>query len=921
MLWVLVFICLCCKATSPQNYNLAGFFEEEENELNQKAFELAIEMTNENREEEKHLVSLIEPIASYDPFPAMNATCNVLKLGVIGIFGPKSLSNINAVQSVCDEKEIPHILTRWIYNPLRPGSALNFYPHPPLLTQAYIDIIREWKWKTFTVLYEDDESLLRLSELIVLSKERGIVVSVEQLDREGTGNYRDALKKIWKTKQKFIVIDCQINNLVELLIQCQQVGIMTSEYNYFITNLDAHTKDLSPFQWSETNITGIRLINPKSPYVQEVSKKLFTDTDEQDELIQVAAKLETETALLIDAVHMFSVTLTNLEAHEPIDLKAVPLDCYQPRSWEYGYSLVNLLKTSSFRGLTGPIEFNNEGHRSVFGLQVYEIREGGIIDVASWNSSEGLNVTRKYHVPQILDEDSLRNKTFVIIISLTDPYGMLKETSDNLIGNERYEGFSIDLIHELSLLEGFNYTFIVQADGKNGNKVNGHWTGMIGAVIDGVADMAITDLTITADRAEAVDFTSPFMTLGVSILFQKPSKAPPNFFSFAEPFAIDTWIALAVAFMVVSLSFFLLGRICPDEWTNPYPCVEEPEFLINQFSLTNSVWFATGAMLQQGSEIAPIAIPTRLVSGVWWFFVLIMVSSYTANLASFLVTENNVELFTNVKSLVENAEKHEIRYGAKSGGATVDFFEKSTGNPTYQEIFKHMRDHPEDMPNDNKDGVKMAGTMKYAFFMESTSIEYTIQRECNLTIVGDRLDEKGYGIALRKDSPYRTKLSTAILKLQSSGVIEKIRKKWWEERKGGGQCTGADDDTEATPLDLQNVEGIFYVTIFGTILGAVLVLFEYAFSILRMAKRAKMSFKEALKQELKFFFKFNSNVKPVLESAEDDDEKSKSESDRSKSKSEKSKSNKSKTTGTGDPTRPYGFVISSPSLDRLTESP
>lgn len=49
-------------------------------------------------------------------------------------------------------------------------------------------------------------------------------------------------------------------------------------------------------------------------------------------------------------------------------------------------------------------------------------------------------------------------------------------------------------------------------------------------------------------------------------------------------------------------------------------------------------------------------------------------------------------------------------------------------------------------------------------------------RECNLFF-------------LFLDSPYRTKLSTAILKLQSSGVIEKIRKKWWEERKGGGQCT------------------------------------------------------------------------------------------------------------------------------------
>lgn len=42
----------------------------------------------------------------------------------------------------------------------------------------------------------------------------------------------------------------------------------------------------------------------------------------------------------------------------------------------------------------------------------------------------------------------------------------------------------------------------------------------------------------------------------------------------------------------------------------------------------------------------------------------------------------------------------------------------------------------------------------YAFFMESTSIEYAIanDEECRLTQVGGLLDSKGYGIALRKST-------------------------------------------------------------------------------------------------------------------------------------------------------------------------
>ena len=38
---------------------------------------------------------------------------------------------------------------------------------------------------------------------------------------------------------------------------------------------------------------------------------------------------------------------------------------------------------------------------------------------------------------------------------------MLKETSEQLIGNDRFEGFCIDLIHEIATDLGFNYTFQV----------------------------------------------------------------------------------------------------------------------------------------------------------------------------------------------------------------------------------------------------------------------------------------------------------------------------------------------------------------------------------------------------------------------------------------------------------------------------
>lgn len=58
---------------------------------------------------------------------------------------------------------------------------------------------------------------------------------------------------------------------------------------------------------------------------------------------------------------------------------------------------------------------------------------------------------------------------------------MLKDSANKLNGNDRYEGFGIDLIHELSLLLGFNYTFTLQEDKEYGsyNNETNQWNGMI----------------------------------------------------------------------------------------------------------------------------------------------------------------------------------------------------------------------------------------------------------------------------------------------------------------------------------------------------------------------------------------------------------------------------------------------------------
>lgn len=69
----------------------------------------------------------------------------------------------------------------------------------------------------------------------------------------------------------------------------------------------------------------------------------------------------------------------------------------------------------------------------------------------------------------------------------TPPYTYNKESKDKLVGNDRYEGFAIDLIDMLSKKLGFNYIFEVQET--YGTKYsNGTLTGMVKDLDNDVSD-------------------------------------------------------------------------------------------------------------------------------------------------------------------------------------------------------------------------------------------------------------------------------------------------------------------------------------------------------------------------------------------------------------------------------------------------
>ncbi|XP_066262906.1 glutamate receptor ionotropic, kainate 2-like [Euwallacea similis] len=865
--FVYLILLICgCKAEIKTVYRVGGVFSYP---VHYAAFEIATSRLNrENSEGQLELLSEKFNVSYYNTLEARRAVCSLLEREVVGIIGPSSIYSSNYIQAICDNKEIPQIEIHYDPKIARNRCAINLHPHPSELARFFVHLIRIYNWSRLIILFEDNESLVRIAPLFELNMSYGVHFIFRQLDKVSNGSYREVLSNIKKMPDTNILLDCSIDVLEEVLKQAQQVGIINDHYHYIITNLDLGTIDLEPFQYGGANITGIRLFDPTESkavsFQSEIVKTLNLPEEEK-------YRMRLSTALLIDGLSMFYTVLQDLlQSHDGIE--AQRLSCRDSDSWKYGYTIANQLKGMNFGGLTRNIRFDIEGFRSDFKLDLLELTTEGLRNVGQWNTATTVLTTSRRDIKPLEDieeETNIFNTTFKVIIVLTSPYAMLKETTDQLVGNDRFEGFCIDVIQELSIHLGFNYTFVVQEDGKNGNlnRSSMQWDGVIRQIIDGKAELAITDLTITSEREGAVDFTMPFMNLGISILYRKPEPVPPSLFMFTSPFSTSVWLMLGVAYILVSIAIFIMGRLSPTEWNNPYPCIEEPEYFVNQFSIRNSLWFTIGGLLQQGSELAPISIATRTASGFWWFFVLIMVSSYTANLAAFLTVTTLVTPFKNIDEL---ARQSEIKYGAKKQGATENFFRDSNVS-VYQKVSSHLKLHPEEMTTENDEGVRRVETENYAYLMESTTIEYMIQRHCSLAQVGGLLDDKGYGIAMKKESPYRKDLSTEVIKLQETGVLTRLKIKWWKEKRGGSTCSSAKkDESESKALDLQNVGGVFLVLFVGAILAFFGSFLELMARIYKKCQIRKESFVHELKKEMGFFVQFKKNVKEVTPFEEKD---------------------------------------------------
>ena len=85
-------------------------------------------------------------------------------------------------------------------------------------------------------------------------------------------------------------------------------------------------------------------------------------------------------------------------------------------------------------------------------------------------------------------------------------------------------------------------------------------------------------------------------------------------------------------------------------------------------------------------------------------------------------------------------------------------------------------------------------------------------------------------------SPYRDKVTIAILQLQEEGKLHMMKEKWWR----GNGCP-EEDNKEANALGVENIGGIFIVLAAGLVLSVFVAIGEFIYKARRNADIEEVS--------------------------------------------------------------------------------
>eukprot|EP00795_Rhopilema_esculentum_P012309 gene12309-2957_t len=508
-----------------------------------------------------------------------------------------------------------------------------------------------------------------------------------------------------------------------------------------------------------------------------------------------------------------------------------------------------LTKFKSF-GLTGNLEFESNGFRKKMPFQIMGLKKNNFTKIGYIDEN---GVVSLLTAPQtnFNYETLLKVNGHLKVVTIEDAPFTMKETLSN--GTVKYHGFLIDILDKIAEEANFTYTLYEVADGKYGHLEDGRWRGIVGDVLYKKADMALGMLTITSVRQEVVHFNTPFMEVSIGFVTKKEQAAHVNLLLFMEPFSGAVWGLVLTACIFIGVFLYSIDAC------SPYGGKQTGEKATGrpgtEFDIMNSIWFSVASILLQGPDNTPRSLSGRLLVGGFWFYVLILTSSYTANLAAFFTSTKAKSQLLDLETVLKNGHQFTV----VKDTALEQFLSKSDYQ-VYSRVYERMV-ALNDLSHSTDDATKRVRETKNMYYLEEKPfIKWKInEKPCDLELTDTSLPKSSFGMPVRKDSPLKDAITHAILKVTESGYLKK-REQYYTSKLS--ECSDPEDESSSNGITADGriepiqMLGAYSFLIGGTFIAVCALLAEIFWKkkVEERAAKAKARFKKLVQYFLLILF-------------------------------------------------------------------
>ncbi|ODM95541.1 Glutamate receptor ionotropic, kainate 2 [Orchesella cincta] len=449
-----------------------------------------------------------------------------------------------------------------------------------------------------------------------------------------------------------------------------------------------------------------------------------------------------------------------------------------------------------------------------------------------------------------------RKRYFRIGIVESSPWTMRSKD------NNQWIGYCIDLAAGIAGKMDFEYDLVLSADFGRRMPPHGRWSGLTGDLIHGKIDIAVAPYIMTSEREEFIDFVSPYYEQSGLIITMKRPVAKNSLFKFMTVLRTEVWLSILGATIATAILLWFLDKY------SPYSAQNNPNKYksFRKFTLKESFWFALTSFTPQGGGEPPKALSGRTLVAAYWIFVVLMLATFTANLAAFLTVER---MQSPIKNLDHLASQSSVKYSVVNSSTAMTFFR----NMAHAEeiLYQMWRNLTLKAPSSAREYVvweypiremyihinsviqktKAVDSMDdgfqraidddyYAFIHDAAQTKYEVYQNCNLTLIGEAFAEAPYGLAVAQGNPLQDDLSMAILQLQTERFFETLSSKYWTN-----ECTNLGDG-ESDGISLESLGGVFIATIIGLGIAFVSLAIE-VFTTARNRRKAKIAEESMIK--------------------------------------------------------------------------